>query len=125
MIFFQSLNPFHNLLIEARQRLGLQVNRLLALANGERGSINRRDVQKHKVPCATGVKLFNDPEVLVHKLVMEVIKVLVPVAVSNVVDTNPEGEETVGGFPRRERGLLAKYWEEKTLDLVLEGENGG
>lgn len=125
MTVFQGLNPFLNLLIEARQRLGLQVNRLLALANGERGSINRRNVQKHKVPSATGVELFNYPEVLVHKLVMEVIKVLVPVAVANVIDADPESEKTVGGFPRRERGLLAKDWEEKTLDLVFKRENGG
>lgn len=125
VIFFQGLDPFLNLLIEARQRLGLQVNRLLALADGERGSINRRDIQKHKVPGTTGVELLNDPEVLVHKLVVEVIKVLVPVAIANVVDADPESEETVGGFPRRERGLSAKDWDEKTLDLVFERENGG
>lgn len=95
MSILQRLDPLLNLLIEARQRLSLQVDRLLTLTDGEWRPVNRRDIQKNKVLGTAGVKLPNDAEIFVQELVVEVIKVLVPVAVANVINTNPDQEETV------------------------------
>lgn len=55
--------------------------------------------------------------------------VLVPIRVTDIVDSDPGQEKRSSRFPAREggvcapRGWDAKVWKEEVLDLLFEGEN--
>lgn len=90
MSFLQRFDPCVNLFIEDLQCRHLQVNTSLTLAHGKRRSVNRRNIQKREALGTIPVKHFDEAEILVHNLVVEGAEAFIPVAVTNIVDTDPD-----------------------------------